>query len=575
MLSKVIRGSFLVAPALLGIVLVASAAIATETQSPSDAEALSTELISISEFPSTFEQNQFGLTATSEQVAQILTELPASIEQNFPVADSAEDTTSSDALAQIIQYGSEASDETQAQVTSISQLSDVQPTDWAFQALQNLVERYGCIAGYPDGTYRGRQATTRYEFAAGLNACLDRVNELIAAGLADAVTREDLATLQRLQEEFAAELATLRGRVDGLEARTAELEANQFSTTTKLNGTTQFLISGVIDEDESFDDQIVFLNRVRLNFDTSFTGTDRLRVRFQARNITQFDGDSIGFQAGGSDNSNDFILDDLVYSFTVGDRANIIVGLNGLDIDDFTASIVTPHGQSSDNQAISEFADPRQYEQAFAGTGAGAGARVRLIQSNDLTLSLDFGYVGDEAESPLEGNGLFNGDYSAIGQLTLLTDFVDAAITYVNSYDDSAFDVGIYDVDGPAVGNTYGAQVNFKFGPFQLGGGGSFTDVSGLGDRPDYDLWSYQATLAITDLGGDGNQFGVLAGVPSYTRDLVGQSRDTGFLTEVYYRYNLNDNISLTPSVIWLVDPFNNNDNDDTFIGTFRTTFRF
>ncbi|MCC8456036.1 iron uptake porin, partial [Streptomyces rochei] len=48
------------------------------------------------------------------------------------------------------------------QVTSVSQLSDVKPTDWAFQALQSLVERYGCIAGYPDGTYRGNRAMTRY-----------------------------------------------------------------------------------------------------------------------------------------------------------------------------------------------------------------------------------------------------------------------------------------------------------------------------------------------------------------------------------------------------------------------------
>ncbi|MDB9379148.1 iron uptake porin, partial [Nodularia sphaerocarpa] len=96
------------------------------------------------------------------------------------------------------------------QVTSVSQFSDVQPTDWAFQALQSLVERYGCIAGYPNSTYRGNRALTRYEFAAGLNACLDRVNELIATATADVITRQDLATLQRLQEEFSAELATLR-----------------------------------------------------------------------------------------------------------------------------------------------------------------------------------------------------------------------------------------------------------------------------------------------------------------------------------------------------------------------------
>ena len=89
-------------------------------------------------------------------------------------------------------------------VTSVSQLSDVRPTDWAFTALQSLVERYGCIAGYPDRTFRGNQATSRYEFAAGLNACLDKINEIISAGLADKVSKEDLATLQKLQEEFAA-----------------------------------------------------------------------------------------------------------------------------------------------------------------------------------------------------------------------------------------------------------------------------------------------------------------------------------------------------------------------------------
>ncbi|WP_445298438.1 iron uptake porin [Leptolyngbya sp. NIES-2104] len=131
-----------------------------------------------------------------------------------------------------------------SQVTSVSQLSDVRPTDWAFQALQSLVERYGCIAGYPDRTYRGNRALTRFEFAAGLNACLDRVNELIAASTADLIKKEDLTALQKLQEEFAAELATLRGRVDTLEARATTLERQQFSTTTKLTGNVWFNLTG-------------------------------------------------------------------------------------------------------------------------------------------------------------------------------------------------------------------------------------------------------------------------------------------------------------------------------------------
>merc|ERR1711966_456405 len=112
---------------------------------------------------------------------------------------------------------------TSEQVTSITQFSDVYPTDWAYQALSNLIERYGCVAGYPNGTYRGNRAMTRFEAAALLNACLDRVTE---------VTDE----LKRLMKEFEKELAILKGRVDGLEARVGELEATQFSTTTKLKG---------------------------------------------------------------------------------------------------------------------------------------------------------------------------------------------------------------------------------------------------------------------------------------------------------------------------------------------------
>lgn len=50
-----------------------------------------------------------------------------------------------------------------SQVTSVSQFSDVQPTDWALLALQSLVERYGCIAGYPNSIYRGNRTITRYE----------------------------------------------------------------------------------------------------------------------------------------------------------------------------------------------------------------------------------------------------------------------------------------------------------------------------------------------------------------------------------------------------------------------------
>ena len=69
------------------------------------------------------------------------------------------------------------------QVTSISPFSDVRPTDWAYQALSTLVETYGCVAGYPNGSFKGGQVISRFEAAALRNACLARVTELITSAL--------------------------------------------------------------------------------------------------------------------------------------------------------------------------------------------------------------------------------------------------------------------------------------------------------------------------------------------------------------------------------------------------------
>ena len=147
----------------------------------------------------------------------------------------------SEGLTTIAPYKSldDTTNDSIAQTNSVSQLSDVKPTDWAFQSLQSLVERYGCVAGYPDRTYRGNRALTRYEFAAGLNSCLERVNELIASA-SDSAKKNDLAILQKLQSEFATELATLRGRIDVLDGKIATLQKQQFSTTTKLSGNIWF-----------------------------------------------------------------------------------------------------------------------------------------------------------------------------------------------------------------------------------------------------------------------------------------------------------------------------------------------
>jgi hypothetical protein len=344
-----------------------------------------------------------------------------------------------------------------AQVTSVSQLSDVDPTHWAFTALQSLVERYGCIAGYPDGTYKGNRALTRYEFAAGVNACLDRVNELIAAGTTGLATKEDLATLQKLQEEFAAELATLRGRVDALEARTTELEANQFSTTTKLTGlvwfnqTAAFASDSVISERrfennafaapvrdpvtlrpsrvERDDPNITFSYYAWLTLTTSFTGKDTLVTQMAVGNGNSPANQlvSAGFfnswgtpftDQSGTPTANDVVIRELFYSFPVTDSIQVAFGprLNWyryFDANRFTFFLTGAGSFNSSGSTLVNAID----------RGSGAVVTWRI----NPQFRLNVGYMGENTEflNPAVFNtpnkpedGLFNSTNTISAELT-------------------------------------------------------------------------------------------------------------------------------------------------------------
>ncbi|MBC6430393.1 hypothetical protein FM036_05920 [Nostoc sp. HG1] len=512
-------------------------------------------------------------------------------------------------IDQVNRYSNEGNqNNSQSQVTSVSQFSDVQPTDWAFQALQSLVERYGCIAGYPNATYRGNRALTRYEFAAGLNACLDRVNELIATATADLVTKQDLATLQRLQEEFSAELATLRGRVDSLEARTAELEANQFSTTTKLVGEAIFAVSDVFGGTTGDNNNTVFQDRVRLDLQTSFTGRDILHTRLAAGNaraFTQFDnaGGALAtaegtqtFQVGAGDGNNSVKIDRLTYEAPVG-PAQVYLAASGGRHSHY-ASVNNPYffdQTDGGNGALSTFAS----ESPIYRIGGGAGIALNLpigkgggILGNS---SITAGYLASEANNPALSSGLTNGDYAALGQLNFsVGDRVALAATYVHGYNGGGGNlfnsgstsnqeivaVGTGQANsllGAGSSNSYGVSAAFRpSDKLSISGFVSYHDISGFGANDDYEAWSYGVGVALPDFGKKGNVLGVFAGAEPYSFNRPGfAGNDTPYHFEGFYKYRVSDNISVTPGVIWLTSPGQNSANDDAIIGTLRTTFTF
>ncbi len=527
----------------------------------------------------------------------------------------------------------------QEQVTSVSQLSDVKPTDWAFAALQSLVERYGCIAGYPNGTYRGNRAMTRYEFAAGLNACLDRVNELIASAIADLVKKEDLATLQRLREEFSAELATLRGRVDALEANTAKLEANQFSTTTKLNGEAIISAIGATGGAQDRNDpNIVLVNRVRLNLNTSFTGKDLLITGLQSYNfLGGVDGrgsiqESLGLasplltassartsfepQFPGLDvktlsnvSANTIQLYKLLYIFPVADKLTLFAG-TAAEVSDAFPPITPFYGEGQ--ESISRFASLNPVVRVSGGTsGTGLASAAGFIFSISKQLDLRALYASVNANLPSSspdilpgvsntplGAGVFSGSSVVAAQLTFRpTSSIDIGLNYANSYHEiNILGTGLVSGDigslaGVPLGipvklNSFGGTATWRFSPkVALSGYGAALFVDDSSGRVDASttFTSWMVGLHFNDLFNKGNNAGLIFGQPLYRTDASGDARlaPTGanravpYHLEAYYRLRVSDNISITPGAFVLFNPESDSRNDTTTVGVLRTTFTF
>ena len=505
-------------------------------------------------------------------------------------------------------------------VSSVSQLSDVRPTDWAFTALQSLVERYGCIAGYPDSTFRGKQATSRYEFAAGLNACLDKINEIISAGLADKVSKEDLATLQKLQEEFAAELATLRGRVDALDAKTAKLEAQQFSTTTKLFGQAIFGLQGRANNTASIfgagvknvpdnGTNINFGASVQLSLLTQFDNRSVLLTGLQVGNIsTGATGisslnNSFTRLAYETNTNNSVILSDLTYRFLAGDRFAVIVGPAG--VNPITVFRGANRYESAGQGAISAFAQ----RNPILGIGNTTGGLGFDWQISDR-ISFQAVYSANAPANTSGNGGLFGGGFTTGAQLVVTpVNALDIALYYLRSYSsNSPFgslgtgigdDIIAFPPTSPAQVNTdaFGSTINWQISPkLNLGGWIGFTSSTVAALTGSVQTFNWMSYLTFPDLFGEGNLAGLYVGqLPKITSSDLSDSSNIPNLfnsnpitlgslggqnvsttqVELFYRQRLSNNISVTPGLIFLFNPGNRAGSDTITIGVLRTTFTF
>lgn len=478
-----------------------------------------------------------------------------------------------------------------AQVTSVSQLSDVQPTDWAYQALQSLVERYGVIEGYPDGLFRGERALTRYEFAAGVNAALDRLSQLVASSTETAVSKTDLETLQRLQDDFSRELISLRGRVDGLEARVGELEANQFSTTVVLNGQVTFGLADAWGGDPPGlgETNPVFAYLAQLQLSGSFSERDAFRIDFDSGN---FEGGGfaepqalntqmalMGFQ---TDTNNTLELSGAEYRFAVGDRLVFTLKPVGFSLN----SVLSPNSiySSVSQGALSRFAAETPI---FRIGSLDAGLGLDWLMTDRLRLQLAYG--GRDASDPLQG--LFQSDHRAFGVQLLARPFgaFTTGIAYVNAFAEDGFldtftGSNNADISG---GFLEPAAIHAVSGTFQwqiipsviVGAWGGLTVSDSLSSDAVAVSSTYLFSLGFPDtFGREGDLLGIMVGQPlrlRYGLLIEREDEGSGLHYEIFYRIRVNDNISITPGVFVVTDPGHIPDNDTIIVGAIRTSFSF
>lgn len=437
--------------------------VASSSVQPADAvEALATVPMPQDEKPVaevTSNQDNSTTPTTQDTVAKP----PTTTAQTTPVKTSAETPTIGD-VTSVTELSSEQgngdSNDAMSQVTNVSQLRDVSPGDWAYEALRSLIERYGCIAGYPDGTFRGNRSTSRYEFAAGLNACLQQVERLIKTGTEGLATRKDLETLQRLVQEFRPELTALGARVDKLEGRTAFLESHQFSTTTKLNGLAWFNVTGAtagrdvkVEAISAASPDVRFAGRgadgkplvqragnpnvtmsglTWLTFNTSFTGKDLLVTQLAAGNaispanqfasaglFNTFGTPFVDQTAGPNNGSAEVVIHDLFYQFPVGDKLQLVVGprVNWHRFFDGNAFNFFLTGTSSFNSNGTTVFDPIDRGSgvvALLNINKQFDFHVGYLAENNEFLPAQFGF--NTSSNP--SKGLFSGTNAITAELT-------------------------------------------------------------------------------------------------------------------------------------------------------------
>jgi Carbohydrate-selective porin, OprB family len=431
----------------------------------------------------------------------------------------------------------------------------------------------------------------------------------------EAVSQQDLDRLRGLVDSYRTDIEAVSSKAD------KAAKSGSFSTTTKLAGEVILGVSGyggvtaapavavvaptatargttaVAARTET--GGFVFADRVRLNFDTSFNGKDKLRTRLQSRNNTEIRGAATGTNMtrlgfdGGTDNSTSVSL--LQYTYPLSPETTVRVETTGSEFNE-NMNTFNPLLASAGSGSISRFG---RYNPIYRQSGDGAALTLNHKFSDNLDLAVGYA-IPSGANTPGSNiGGLGNSSNAVIGQLSFKpTDDLSVGVAYARSY--HADGTGVSGATGSTLANNpfngnrttashYSVMASYKLGTSavlsgwygitdakseSLAAGGASVDGSASSNN-------YAVSLAFPDFGNKGNTLGFIVGQSPKTTSLkyagteLAADSASSLHLEALYKMKVSDSVDVTPGLMVITNPENNSANPTQYVGTVRTTFKF
>ncbi|WP_310484885.1 iron uptake porin [Chamaesiphon sp. VAR_48_metabat_403] len=535
------------------------------------------------------------------------------------------------------------------QIEQATQATEIKPGDWAYQTLQALSSKYSC-----GNTPKDNKVLSREEFATSLNGCVQSIEELVArrprravkkrkvvpapsivtpppaapeittppaptpveppapqVEQEEVVSQQDLDRLKGLVQSFSAELQGVDSRLQAAEDKVTKLQAQSFSTTTKLNGEAIFAFSGYntgrsAGVGTNGTTANTLSDRVRLNFDTSFTGKDRLRTRLESRNTPQFNSGvtgtnmtRLGFDGDSTNNTSVALLN---YGFPISPETRITVDVVGARFNDHLYTF-NPILTSSGSGAISRFG---RFNPVYRLSTEGSALTVNHKFSNELDFAIGYAVPNiNAAASTAQGSGLFSGSNAIISQLNIRpAKDLNLGLVYGRAYTTNGGNIngGTGSIAAnspfgavPTSANYYSFQTSYKLSPsFVLSGWAGFTEANReTAAGGNASTSNYAISFAFPDFGQKGNNLAFIVGIPPKLNSRTGTglgaanaqspsttattqgNPDTSYHIEALYRVKLSDNLAITPGLLLITNPEHNRANPTEYVGTIRSTFTF